>query len=54
MDVRRSKAGVGFGLSMSSPRGEKEGYHWYACSYKNGILNTVVHRHFTIPYDHNQ
>lgn len=37
--VRRLRAGDGFGLSMSSPRGEKDVYHWYASSYKNGILH---------------
>ena len=32
------RAGVGFGLSIISPRGENEVYHWKACSYRNGIL----------------
>ena len=31
-------ADVGFGLGMSSPKWSKEVYHWYASSYKNGIL----------------
>jgi len=31
-------ADVGFGLGMSSPRWSKEVYHWYASSYRNGIL----------------
>lgn len=38
---RIERAGVGFGLSIISPRGENEVYHWKACSYRNGILYVI-------------
>ena len=39
--VIKSRAGVGFGRSISSPNGSKDVYHWKACSYKNGILDVA-------------
>ena len=36
--MRRSRAGVGLGRGMRSPRGSKDSYHWYDSSYKKGTL----------------